>query len=79
MDEDGSVGKMLYKEIKEHEEFIIKDNIGYGLIHNEYSEEEIDEYEEHAYKELKELKQQIRENPNIILKLDKTTERFVVA
>lgn len=79
LNDDGNISKTLYKEIKEHEEFIIEDNIGYGLLHNEYSVKEIKDYKKQAYAELRELKAKIRENPDIILKLDKTTERYIVA
>lgn len=79
LNDDGSVNKMLYKDIKEHEELIIEDNIGYGLLHNEYSVKELKKYEKQAYAELRELKAKIRENPDVILKLDKVTERYIVA
>lgn len=77
-DDNGIIIKIPYKDVKEHEESIIRDNISYGFMHFEYSEEEIHEYAKRAHEELKELKRQIRENPDIILKMDKTTERYVV-
>ena len=78
-DECGNINKVPYKEIKKHEEEVIKDNIVYGYLHCEYSEKEIKEYERTAYIELKELKKQIRENPDIVLELEHTTERYVVS
>ena len=79
MNENGDIIKVLYKDIKEHEEDIIEQNLMYGIIHAEYSDKEISDYEKQAYKELRELKRQIRENPNVVLKLDEITERYVVA
>lgn len=80
LNDSGTVEKILYKDIKIHEESIIEDNIFYGIRHsNDYSEQEILEYEEQAYSELKELKREIRENNDIVLKLDKITERYVLA
>lgn len=78
IDENNDIHKVLYKDIKEHEEFIIEDNIGYGLMHSEYSQKDIETYRNQAYNELKELKQRIRENPDVILKLDTTSERYIV-
>lgn len=74
---DGQIVQVLYKDIIKQEEFIIEDNIGYGLLHD-YTDEEIDEYEEEAYAQLKELKKQIRENPQVVLALDLPTWRYVV-
>ena len=75
--DDGSIIKMTYKNIKEHEEIIIDDNIAYGVL-NGYTDKDIKEYRDMAYTELKNLKKQIRENPNVILVLDTVTERYVV-
>lgn len=80
LNDSGTVEKVLYKDIKIHEESIIEDNIFYGIKHsNDYSEQEILEYEEQAYSELKELKRAIREDNDIVLKLDKIKERYVLA
>jgi len=75
--QDGNVTQLPYKKIKEHEESIIEDNINYGLIHAEYSEQDILDYKKQAYSEFSALKRAIRENPEIVLKLDTTTERYV--
>lgn len=45
---------------------------------NDYTDEEIDEYEKEAYTQLKDLKKQIRENPQVVLALDLPTWRYVV-
>jgi len=45
---------------------------------HDYTDEEIEEYAEQAYKELSLLKKQIRENPEAILKMNPHTARFVV-
>ena len=65
-----------YNKIIKHEELIIEDNIFYGYKTG-CSEEEITKYQKEAYQELKELKKLIRENPNIVLKLHETTERYI--
>ena len=54
-----------YKDLKDHEEAIIEDNIYYGHTHG-YSNKEIDDYITGARAELRELKKHIRENPDII-------------
>ena len=64
------------KKIIKHEELIIEDNIFYGYKTG-CSEEEITKYQKRAYQELKELKKLIRENPNVVLKLHETTERYI--
>lgn len=75
--QDGNVIQLPYKKIKEHEESIIEDNIKYGLIHTEYSEQDILDYKKQAYSEFSALKRAVKENPKIMLKLDTTTERYV--
>ena len=47
------------------------------FLPKEPSEEEITKYQKEAYQELKDLKKLIRENPNVVLKLHETTERYV--
>lgn len=66
----------MYKDFKKHEEFIIQDNIEYGLLHN-YTDQEISDYKKEAYAQLKDLKKQIRDNPKVILLLERSTERYV--
>lgn len=78
-DKDGNITKVKYKDIKSHEEEIIKDNIVFGFYHSEYSTKEIIDYEREANKELKELQKQIRENPDVVLELDSNTGRYVLA
>ena len=74
--QENGILEMTYKKIIKHEELIIEDNIFYGYKTG-CSEEEITKYQKRAYQELKELKKLIRENPNIILKLHETTERYI--
>lgn len=74
---DGQIVQILYKDLKKHEEFIIQDNIEYGLLHN-YTDQEINDYKKEAYAQLKVLKKQIRDNPKVILVLERSTERYVV-
>lgn len=38
LNNDGSIQKVLYKEIKAHEQYIIHDNVLYGYLHCEYTE-----------------------------------------
>lgn len=74
---DGQIVQILYKDLKNHEEFIIQDNIEYDLLHN-YTDQEINDYKKEAYAQLKDLKKQIRENPQVVLVLERSTERYVV-
>lgn len=74
---NGRIEKIPYKVLKDHEESIIEENIAYGAIHG-YSDKEISEYEREARAEWKELKRQIRENNNVLLCLDETTQRYIV-
>lgn len=77
-DENGNISTITYRELKNHEECIIEDNIAYALWHEEYSEKEIKEYEKQARAEWRNLKSKLRENPEILLELDKTTERYII-
>lgn len=74
--QEDKILEIPYKKIIKHEELIIEDNIFYGYKTGR-SEEEITKYQKEAYQELKDLKKLIRENPNVVLKLHKTTERYV--
>lgn len=74
----GSICEREYKSIIAHEQAVIEDNVFYGARH-EYPSSEIDSYECEARKELKALKKFIRENPDGVLCLDSTTERYVPA
>ncbi len=74
---EGNIIDVPYRELKEHEEAIIEDNIMYGRMHGEYSQKEILDYAKQASQEWKELKKKLRENPEIILIMDDITERFV--
>ncbi len=77
-DEHGNISKMPYRELKDHEEDIILDNIFFGYKHSDiYSEEETKEYEKQARQELKDLEDKLRENPELLLTMDRTTERYV--
>ena len=66
-DANGCITTMSYCELKEHEEAIIEDNICYGLIHTEYSDKEISDYEKQAKAEWRELKNKLRNNPELLL------------
>lgn len=76
-DEHGNIKTISYRKLKQHEEYIIEDNIAYGCIHEDYTYAEIKEYEKQAKQEWKDLKSKLRENPELLLILDKTTERYV--
>lgn len=77
--EDGTVQRVAYRKLKQHEEWIIEDNIQYGLRHPEYSDESVDDYEKEARKEWKDLKNALRKRPDSILVLDERTERYVLS
>ena len=74
---NGDVSYVPVGYIVEHDKRIIKDNIAYGFGHD-YETKEIVEYKKEAQAELKELKRKIKENPNVVLKIDGTTERYIV-
>lgn len=76
LNNDGSIQKVPYQEIKEHEQYIIHDNVLYGYLHCEYTEQDITDYKKQAYDELKELKRKIKENNDIVLKMNEITERY---
>ena len=60
-------------------EWIIEDNIGYGLLHPEtYSEKDVNKYESEARHELNILKKAIRNNPNVILQENHVTEMYEI-
>lgn len=72
---NGEITLMSRKDIIDHEEAVIIDNI-FRAYKNGHSEREINKYESNARHELSRLKKTIRENPGIVLELDKTTQRF---
>ena len=76
LEKPGDVLRMPFRKIKEHEETIIEDNMAFAFMHGE-SKKKINEYETQARREWKELKDKLRDNPNMILILDETTERYV--
>ncbi len=76
-DNKGNITTISYRKLKIHEKSIIEDNIEYALRHNEFTAEEIDAYEKKAINEWKELKRKLRENPDLLLTIDETTERIV--
>ena len=75
--EQGKIIKMKYKELIAHEKYIIEDNIDYGFVHD-YDDDKIRKYEEKALEELRELKKEIRTNPDVILVQNQETERYEV-
>ena len=72
--EKGKFKKMQISVIK-HNEKIIQENVFYGLK-NGYSEEEISEYEEEAYRELEKLKKFLKSGGTPIF--DIYTEMYVM-
>lgn len=77
--EDGTLCQISLKELKEHEELIIEDNIFYGLKYlGSYTLAEVTEYEKNARRELRKLLAAISKNPDVVLKLDQMTERYVI-
>lgn len=76
-DKQGNVSIMPYRELKHHEESIIEDNVMFGIMHAIYSDSEIDKYGKQARAEWKDLKNKLRNNPELVLILDETTERYI--
>ena len=64
--------------MKHYIKFCIKISRIMRNLLNDYTDEGIDEYEKEAYTQLKDLKKQIRENPQVVLALDLPTWRYVV-
>lgn len=79
INDDRSISQIRYRDLKQHEEGIIEDNIAYGITHAEYSDQEICEYERNARAEWRTLKDLLRKHPDTKLRLDKTTQRYVPA
>lgn len=62
------------KQIIEHNESIIEDNIFFGLK-NDYTETEMRQYEEEAMKELRRLKKHLKANG--LVEYDTETQMYV--
>jgi Tfp pilus assembly pilus retraction ATPase PilT len=77
MEKDDSINRIPWKIVKEHEEAIIEDNIAYGLKIGS-SERELRQYQAKAKAGLSALRKAVRENADVILVLDRETERFIV-
>lgn len=73
---NGKIEMIAFKDIVAHEEAIIEDNMFFG-VKNNYSMKEISKYQKEAKLELRALRRTIRENPDIVLKIDPVTERYV--
>lgn len=72
------VEKMFFSELIDHERKIIADNI-LSAFKSNCSAKEVQDYDLQAERELKVLKKAIKDNPDVILRLDSETERYVVA
>ena len=64
------------RDMIRHNEEVIEDNIAYGLLHREYSEEDVEQYRKDAYKELKRFKEFLRNGG--AARYDATTEMYVI-
>lgn len=74
-DKNGEIKKIPIKEIKEHEEFIIEDNIFHGYKHPEiFSQKDIDRYEHEARHEFNLLKKAMKEHPYSLYGYEQCTE-----
>lgn len=61
---DGTSKAVSYKEIKNHNLSIIKDNVCFGLTHpGDYTKKEVENYYKDAIKKQKARMRVIRENP----------------
>lgn len=72
------VEKMFFSELIDHERTIIADNI-LSAFKSNCSAKEVQDYDLQAERELKVLKKAIKDNPDVVLRLDSKTERYVVA
>lgn len=74
-DEDGNIVSVSARKIIQHENWIIEDNIAYGLFHPScYSEEDIKDYEREARQTLAELKTSIKDHPYSLYGYQRRTE-----
>ena len=71
----------LAEKIKQHQISVL-DGVKYVFDQIEAKEDKVhaylDTYKKEAYAQLKDLKKQIRENPQVVLVLERSTERYVV-
>lgn len=72
------VEKMFFSELIDHERTIIANNI-LSAFKSNCSAKEVQDYDLQAERELKVLKKAIKDNPDVILRLDSETERYVIA
>ena len=76
-DASGEIREVLVREIINHEESIIEDNIAYAWKYpDEYSEKDINKYNSEARHELKVLKKTMREHPYSLFGIEQMTERY---
>ena len=75
-DHYGKISMMPYRKLKEHQLYIMEDNMAYGLMHpGSYTRQDVAEYEKEARATWKALKNKLRENPNLVL--DSRTETYI--
>ena len=72
------IEKMFFSELIDHERKIIADNI-LSAFKSNCSAKEVQDYDLQAERELKVLKKVVKDNPDVVLRLDSETERYVVA
>lgn len=75
---NGKIEIIAFNDIVAHEEAIIEDNMFFG-VKNNYSMKDIRKYQKEAKLELRALRRTVRENPDVVLKVDPVTERYVSA
>jgi len=73
---DGTIGHISFKELERHTELITNDNIFFALKDPVYTRQEIHEYETEANTTWKKLKKLLREHPDTVLELDRTTRQY---
>lgn len=79
--DDGTFSKISYSDLKEHSELIILDNIFFGyklLSQGGIEEKEINKYENEARHELKQFLRRVRENEEIVIRLNPSTELYEI-
>ncbi len=67
-DEQGNIRIMPYKELKQHEEWIIEDNIGWGYLHG-YTNAEIKKIQETSRTGMEGFKKQIKGQSRTVINI----------
>lgn len=75
----GGVKQMTLAEIDAHNRGAIELNVAFGLRHkDDYPVELVEEYKKEAYQKQEELMKKISANPDVVLRFDVNSGRYVI-